>query len=73
MDAYRNLVHEDESNASRYIGMDFALPLDLAAMARAQGVFGQRIEDPNDIGTTVIAALESGKPALLDIVIDGSL
>ncbi len=53
--------------------MDFTLPLDLAAMAQAQGVFGQRIEDPTEIGAAVNAALASGKPALLDIVIDGSL
>ena len=72
MDAYRKLVHE-ESTPSRYLGMDFALPLDLAGMARAQGVFGQRIEDPNKIGPAVSTALESGKPALLDVVIDGSL
>ncbi len=72
MDAYRELVHE-ESNPSRYLGMDFTLPLDLAAMARAQGVFGRRIEDPDELGPAVSAALESGKPALLDVVIDGSL
>ena len=72
MDAYRKVVHE-ESTPSSYLGMDFNLPLDLAAMARAQGVFGQRIEDPNEIGPAVRAALESGKPALLDVVIDGSL
>ena len=72
MDAYRELVYE-ESNPSRYLGMDFTLPLDLAAMARAQGVFGRRIEDPDELGPAVSAALESGKPALLDVVIDGSL
>ena len=58
---------------SRYIGMDFEQPFDLAAIARAMGVHGERIEDPSDLGPALGRARDSGKPALLDVVIDGSV
>ena len=52
---------------------DFPLPHDIAATAMSMGVQGERIEDPEEIGPAVNRALASGKPALLDIIIDGSL
>ena len=58
---------------SKYIGMDFPRPFDLAAIARGMGVAAERIEDPQAIGPAVARALDSGAPALLDVVIDGSL
>lgn len=58
---------------SNYIGMDFALPLNLAAMANAIGVAGRTITDPAELGTALQQALASGGPELLDVVIDGSL
>ena len=56
-----------------YVGMDFPLPLNLAGMAEAIGVYGRTISDPDEIGPELKKALESGKPAVLDVVIDGSL
>lgn len=56
-----------------YVGMDFPLPLNLAGMAEAIGVYGRTISDPEDIAPEIRKALESGKPAVLDVVIDGSL
>jgi thiamine pyrophosphate-dependent acetolactate synthase large subunit-like protein len=47
--------------------------LDLAMMAQAMGVHGERIEDPEEIGPAIKRAFESGKPALLDISISGAL
>ena len=54
-----------------YVGMDFPLPLNLAGIAEAIGVYGKTITDPNEIGPEIRKALESGKPAVLDVVIDG--
>ncbi len=56
-----------------YIGMDFPLPLNLAGIAEAIGVYGRTLIDPEDIGPEIRKALESGKPAVLDVIIDGSI
>ncbi len=56
-----------------YVGMDFALPLNIAGIAEAIGVYGRTISDPGQIGPEIKRALESGKPAVLDVVIDGKL
>jgi len=37
------------------------------------GVHGERIVEPEQIAPAVARAVASGKPAVLDIVIDGSL
>ena len=49
--------------------VDFAA-VDHAAIARACGVFGARIERGQDVGPALDAAFASGKPDLLDIVTD---
>ena len=56
-----------------YVGMDFALPLNIAGIAEAIGVYGRTISDPEEIGPEIERALGSGKPAVLDVVIDGRL
>ncbi len=56
-----------------YVGMDFALPLNIAGIAEAIGVYGRTISDPREIGPEIERALGSGKPAVLDVVIDGRL
>ena len=73
MDVYKSLVVGQDPPVSRYIAMDFPQRLDLAAMARAMGVHGVRIEDPLQIGPEMSRALASGKPAVLDVIIDGTL
>ena len=73
MDAYKKEVLEEESPRSHYLGMDFPIPLDIAGMAEAMGVYGRKIEDPAEIGPVLRHALDLGKPAVLDIVIDGSV
>jgi benzoylformate decarboxylase len=67
------LGKEVEEEFEGYVGMDFPLPLNLAAMAEAIGVYGRTISDPEDIGPALIKALDSGKPAVLDVVIDGRI
>ena len=73
MNAYKKLILGEEQPSSKYIGMDFPIPFDIAGMAQSMGVYGRRIEDPADIAPQIEKALALGKPAVLDVVIDGSL
>ena len=73
MKTYKDLVLKGESPASKYIGMDFGVPFDMAGMANANGVHGRRIEDPAELEPALREAIERNEPALLDVVIDGSV
>ena len=73
MDAYKDLVLHDDDPRSRYLGMDFPIRLNIAGMAEAMGVHGRKVEDPTELGPAVRAALDLGKPAVVDVVIDGSV
>ena len=73
MEVYLRDMLDDRERASDYVGMDFANRLDLAMMAQAMGVHGERVDDPAEIGPAIKRAFESGKPALLDITISGAL
>ena len=72
VDKYRSMVLDAEGE-SRYLGMDFPIALDIAGMARSMGVDARTIEDPSEVAPATRAALESGRPAVLDVVIDGSV
>ncbi len=73
MEVYLRDMLDDRERDSDYVGMDFANRLDLAMMAQAMGVHGERVEDPSEIGPAIQRAFDSGKPALLDITISGAL
>ena len=73
MDTYKTQVLKEESPRSKYLGMDFPIPLNIAGIAEAIGVYGQKIEDPAELAPAMRHALELGKPAVLDVVIDGSV
>ena len=73
MNRYQTDILGENRPSSKYIGMDFPLPLDLAAIANAMGLHGRTVEDPEEMGPALKEALELGKPALLDVVIDGSV
>ena len=62
-----------EEGFEGYVGMDFPLPLNIAGIAEAIGVYGRTITDPEEIGPEIRKALDSGRPAVLDVVIDGRL
>ena len=53
--------------------MDFANPLDLGAVAAAMGVAGEKVEDPGALRPALERAIASGKPAVIDVSIDGNL
>ena len=69
----RDILQESEPAGRNLPYSEFPTPFDMAAIAKSMGVFGERILEPGDIAPAVKRALASGKPAVLDIVIDGSL
>ncbi len=73
MNLYKTHIMNEETPVSRYMGMDFPLRPDFSEIAAGMGVHGRRIEDPAEVGPAVEKALDLGKPALLDVVIDGSV
>ena len=73
MNLYKTHIMEEETPVSRYMGMDFPLRPGFSEIARGMGVHARRVEDPVDVGPAVKEALDLGKPALLDVVIDGSI
>ena len=69
----KEILQESEPAGSNLLYSDFPTPFDMAAIANSMGVHGERIVDPNEIAPAVERAIASGKPALLDMIIDGSL
>ncbi|MBW8268002.1 acetolactate synthase catalytic subunit [Caldovatus aquaticus] len=60
---------EDARFGAHTDAVDFA-PVDHAAIARACGIAGTRIERAEEVGPALDAAFASGAPALLDVVTD---
>ena len=73
MNIYQSGLLQLENPASQYLGMDFGQPFNIAAIAIAMGVYGRSIENPAELGPAVQEALASGKPAVLDVAIDGGV
>jgi acetolactate synthase-1/2/3 large subunit len=57
-----------------YFGRDYATsftrPCDFAAMARSMGADGMRVSTPADLGAALAAALDSGRPTVVDVPVD---
>lgn len=73
MNIYKTHILGEQSPQSQYIAMDFPTPLNIAGIAEAMGVDSSRIQDPADIAPAVARAVALGKPAVLDIAIDGAV
>ena len=73
MDIYKRDVVQEPEPGSNYLFMDFPTPFDLSIVAQGLGVHGERITDPNEVGPALERAFSSGKPALIDVVIDGTV
>jgi len=71
MNHYHRLSALDQPDS--YFAMDFPNPLDFAAQAQAYGMQGIRVEDPAEIDSAINSAIDSGKPAVIDMIIDGAL
>jgi acetolactate synthase-1/2/3 large subunit len=61
---------QDDIFAKRYIGVDFS-DVRYDKMAEAAGWYGERVQDPKDLTAALKRAVDSGKPALLDVIVDG--
>ena len=73
MNLYKTEILGEENPQSEYIAMDFPTPFDIAAIANAMGVYGRKISDPTEIAPALRDAIALGKPAVLDISIDGAV
>ena len=71
MNHYHRLNELEQPDS--YFAMDFPNPIDFASQAQAYGMQGVRIEDPADIDSAINSAIDSGKPAVIDMIIDGAL
>jgi benzoylformate decarboxylase len=57
-----------------YVGMDFQDPeIDWVQLAQGLGVSAQRVERAEDVRPALDAAIASGKPTLLDVIVDRSV
>lgn len=54
---------------ARYIGVDFT-DVRYDQVARAMGCWGERVDEPGEIRPALERAVASGKPAVLDVVVD---
>jgi acetolactate synthase-1/2/3 large subunit len=54
---------------ARYIGVDFS-DVRYDQVTQAMGCWGERVEDPREITPALERAMASGKPAVLDVVVD---
>ena len=68
----REILQQKESSGENLPYSDFPTPFDVSSIASSMGVHGERITAPAEIAPAVQRAVASGKPAVLDIVIDGS-
>ena len=69
----KDVLELPETSGGKLLYSDFGTPFDMASIANSMGVHGERIAHPEEIKPAVERAVASGKPALLDIVIDGAL
>ncbi len=69
----KDVLQLPETSGGRLMYSDFTTPFDWVSISSGLGVSAERITDPAQIKPAVDRAVASGKPALIDIVIDGSL
>ncbi len=60
---------QKNQHGGRYIGVEHNNP-DFAEMAKLFGAHGERVEDPARLRPALEEAFASGKPAVLDVIID---
>ncbi len=57
--------------SERYIGMDFVEPgVDFVGLATSMGMAARRITDVAEVGAAIAEAQRSGKPSLLDVMVE---
>lgn len=73
MNLYKEAILGQSHRPNRYPNMDFPVPFDFSAIARAFGATGIRIERVEAIGPALQKAIQANQPAVLDLILDGSL
>jgi len=67
------LGNERAFQKEHYGGRTFAVDygdVDFAALARVLGAYGERVEQPSEVLPAIQRALASGRPAVVDVLID---
>ena len=72
-DSYRQSVRKEEEKSGLYPYMDFPLVLNHTEIAKSMGVEAVRITEPTEISKEVTNAINSKKPRLIELMIDGNL
>ena len=63
-----------EKAKGRYLGMDLDQPrIDFRQLAQSMGVRGQKVERPEQLREALRSTLELGKPALVEVYVEGLL
>ena len=62
--AYQKTLYD-----SRFYAVDYG-KVDFAAMAQAMSAYGERVTEPQDVDGALRRALESNRPAVVDVAID---
>src|SRR5262249_47403466 len=62
-------AYQNDLSGGRLFAVDYGV-VDFAALTRTLGGFGERVEDPHQLEGALQRALSSGKPAVVDVVID---
>ena len=73
MNVYKEEVLNEKNYSSKYLNMDFPLPFDFCAIAKAFGANGIRIEDTNKLGPAIENAIKSNQTTVIDVIINGEL
>jgi acetolactate synthase-1/2/3 large subunit len=60
---------QQEHFGGRYFAVDYRNP-DFGALARVFGAHGEQVRKPGDLEPALRRALDSGKPAVVDVLID---
>jgi benzoylformate decarboxylase len=60
-----------EDMRGRFLGLDFSEPrINFCQLAQSMGVQGRRVEKPDELGEALRSAMESDKPALVEVIVD---
>ena len=73
MNVYKEEVLNEKNYSSKYLNMDFPLPFDFCAIAKAFGANGIRIEDTSKLGPAIENAIKSNQTTVIDVIINGEL
>jgi sulfoacetaldehyde acetyltransferase len=56
----------------RYYATNLDNP-DFSAVARTMGAYGVRVEDPEQVAPAIVEALGTGRPAVVQVVVDSKV